>query len=99
MEHAIEVFNVNGELIRRRPVSGAVTAWTTWCSASGFDFLMFAGEQGKVMFCEVFYLDMASVPACRVPSGVVALRYSRNEMGVVIACRNGDVVFCPFNHV
>jgi hypothetical protein len=99
VEHTIEVYSVNGEFVRRKTVPTAVTAWTSWRSSHGFDFLLFAGEQGKVMCCEVFRLEVVNVPGCRAPSGIVALRYAKDEMAVVVACRNGEVMFCPFNHV
>jgi hypothetical protein len=96
--HAIEVYNVNGGSIRRREIPRPVVAWAAWRSAAGFDYILFAGDQGKVMQCEVFWLDISNVPGSKVGPGIVAIRYARNELGIVIASRNGDALLLPFDH-
>jgi hypothetical protein len=96
VEHTIEVYNVNGAFVRRREVSRAVLVWTAWRSAAGFDHILFAGDQGKIMQCEVFWLDISKVPNSKVGPGIVAMRYARGEPGIVIAYRNGELFLLPF---
>jgi hypothetical protein len=93
--HSISVYSPNGVLVRTSQMQEPITAWTTWSSTSGFDFLIVATEQGRLLTCEVFFLDFAGIKGTRVAAPIVGIAYERIEAGVVVVCANGEMLFVP----
>jgi hypothetical protein len=86
--------NVNGRLIRSLPINFSVTAWCSWGSRKGFDYLLIANEIGKLSACEVFYLNIEE-PFHRCYESVVSLHYAVDLAVVVVVVKNGHIVFVP----
>jgi hypothetical protein len=93
--HSISVYSPNGALVRTAPLQDPVSAWTTWSSTTGFDFLIVATEQGRLLTCEVFFLDFAAIKGTRLAAPVVGIAYERMEAGLVVVCANGEMLFVP----
>jgi hypothetical protein len=99
IEHVMAVFSVNGELIRSRQIPRAVTAWTSWSDADGFDRIVFATEKGKIASCEAFWLDFGDTEEFMARGKVIAIACARGEGGAVVACADGKVGFVPFKNL
>ena len=96
VEHILHVYNVNGTLIRKKPIAHQMNAWTTWSSQDGFDFMMIATEKGKLFWFEVYYLNFTDLTEYRQTYPIVALRCTPSEGGVVAVGCYGAVHFIPF---
>jgi hypothetical protein len=96
LEHSISVYSVNGIFIRQMVIQDAAISWTTWSSATGFDFLAFATGQGKLYSCEVFFLDFQSIKSPKLNGQVVNLRYHPRELGLLVLCSNAELLLVPF---
>jgi hypothetical protein len=93
--HSIFLHNVNGRFIRSISISFCVTAWCTWATPKGFDYLLVANELGKLSACEAFFLRIDD-PFHRCSETVVSLHYSTDLGAAVAVVKNGHVVFIPF---
>jgi WD40 repeat protein len=98
LEHSLSVYTANGGFVRRRVMQDAMTAWTTWNSETGFDYVILAGEPGKLYYCEAFYLDITALKGSKWSTKIVDIRYNPREFGVVMAFDNGDVILVPLVH-
>jgi hypothetical protein len=92
--HVLSVYTVNGHFVRSRPVAGPVVAWTAWTAADGADFMIVAGEQGKLNVAEVWSIELAPLKAVAAP--VVAVRCDPREGGCVVVSGQGEVAWVPF---
>jgi WD40 repeat protein len=94
LQNILTVYNVNVLFVRKMIIPHSVTVWSNWCSPDGFDYLAFASETRKVWFCEVFYLEMVSMPvSTKTSSEIVGLKYAMKEISILMTCRNGEVLF------
>jgi WD40 repeat protein len=60
LAHLLFVWSINGELIRRVPITCAVVAWVTWSSLDGFDFVLMADEMNRLFEFEVFWVNLGN---------------------------------------
>ena len=94
LKHLIYVFNVNGERLGKAKIDSRITCWTTWTSTAGFDYMIYADSNGKLFCFEVFYCHPGdSLYRCRSP--VITVRYLRKLSCVVVALKDGRVLFIP----
>jgi hypothetical protein len=84
ISYFIEVYTVNGDIIRRRPVTFAIKAWTQWCSIDGFDYFLVVSEKGDLYTFEAFYLDIDQ-PFAKVAGEIVTLKYFVEENVLAVA--------------
>jgi hypothetical protein len=96
LEHVLMVFNVNGEFVRKCGLEHTMAVWTTWSSPDGFDYMGIASDQGKVSVCEAFWLNLRTVKLAHVAPPIIAMSYSQNDLGFVIAAASGEIAFVPF---
>ena len=91
--HFLHVFNVDGDLIRRRQINFSIKAWTHWVSYSGFDHMVFVDEHNKTHALEVFYLD-AEPFGSKVPPNIIDMRYFVDDEMLVIMT-DASISFYP----
>lgn len=85
----VEVFSVNGKLVRRVEIPFSIEKWACWKSREGFDFLIVSSNR-EIQMCEVFYLEFSVVEKSAAESLCCSA-----HLGVVFAVRNGKVVLLP----
>jgi hypothetical protein len=85
------VLDVNGREIRRVVMPALVTAWSSWTSRSGFDFVLVAVKTGDVFNLEAFFCEVGE-PICHVAPPIVALAY--HEEGQVVVVLSETKVTC-----
>jgi hypothetical protein len=88
------LFNVNGQLIRNVELSMNVTAWCTWKTVRGFDFVAVADDKGRIFVAEAFYLNFRdSLYFCR---GVILdMPFVGDEVGLAVVTKEGKCFFIP----
>lgn len=96
LSHFLYCFSVNGDFIRKIQLSREVEAWDTWQSSSGFDYLLFSDDKGKLYSCEVFYLDIGE-SFYRCASHITSLKYIKDMAAVVAITDDGKVYIIPKN--
>lgn len=98
MKRYMYVFNVNGELLKKKKMDFRVVEWTHWTSNKGFDYMIIADENGKLFALEVFYCDLGEgLFRCRAP--VTSLQYITDISTVVAVTKDGRILFIPHNVV
>jgi hypothetical protein len=95
LEHSMSVYSTNGAFIRKEVMQDAMVAWTSWSSATGFDYVMVASEQGRLFYCEAFFLDFTYLKGAKLSSQVVGLRYHPKELGLLVICANAELHLVP----
>jgi hypothetical protein len=95
LEYSISVYSPNGAFARRQTMQDSVSAWTSFSSGPGFDYLVVATEQGKLLYCEVFFLDFAPVKVARLASPIVGVSYPAAGLGLLLVCANAEMVLIP----
>jgi hypothetical protein len=93
-QYYVFVHNVNGRLIRCVEVPFVVTAWCTWASRKGFDWVIIATENRKVVCAEAFYARFDE-PVHRCGAMPVAVAYMEESQVAVVVQKDGQVVFFP----
>lgn len=94
LDHFLYAFNVNGTRLRKRKIGFPISAWTTWTSSKGFDFMLVSDDRGKLFYMEVFYLDIEeSFFRCHSP--VTSLGYSREISCSIVVTQDGRILFIP----
>jgi hypothetical protein len=58
--------------------------------------VIIASEQGKIYYCEVFFLDFITLKGVKMNAPVITLRYHPKELGLLAMCANGELVLVPF---
>jgi hypothetical protein len=91
------VHTVNGKLIRAAPITFSITAWCTWKSRRGFDFVMVANDLGKLSVFEAFYLNIGE-SFHRCCETAVTVTYRPEHSVAVVVLRDGHVVFVPYKY-
>jgi WD40 repeat protein len=79
----IEVFTINGVLVRREQVSFDINLWCAFTSKKGFDFAIAADPKGSLYIFEVFYVNIVKV-LDRCGDRLVEVTYVQ-DAGVVVA--------------
>jgi hypothetical protein len=94
LEHLVFVFNINGLLVRKLPISFQITHLCTWTGDDGFDYMVVADENGKIMVTEVFCCDFGDgLYRCR---GTVILLQDVKEIAcAVVVASDGRILFIP----
>lgn len=88
-----DIYSINGDFIRRRPVSFRVSCWTVFQSNDGFDYVIVADKQGKVYLFEAFYLDI-SAPVYESSAEVTSLFYLLGAR-CILAITDGAALVIP----
>jgi hypothetical protein len=96
LEHFLFVFNINGQLLRKREIEFGITTWFSWTSVHGFDFMVAADDAGKLFSFEVFYCDIGS-RIYRCGAHVVLLSYEKAIASAVAVTAQGRVIFVPID--
>jgi WD40 repeat protein len=60
LKHHIFVHTINGSLVARTEVNGAIDFWYSWTSSDGFDYLFYVTDKNQCNFCEVYDIGMAT---------------------------------------
>jgi hypothetical protein len=93
LQHRIDVYSVNGLVVRQREAPAPIAAWTTWTSDDGFDFLIVAGEQGKMWVGEVWSLELTQVKGVIIPPPVIAIQGAPQAGGFIVVSGKGEAAF------
>lgn len=88
-EDWIYLFTINGEEIRKRKLECPVSAWTTWSSTDGFDYVLMSDIQGRIHKFEAFYCDIGK--HIETIKSVLALHYDKFKGVAVILSSDGDI--------
>jgi hypothetical protein len=73
-----------------------VSAWCSWTSSHGFDFVAIGTHDGDVLLAEVYYMESLScVYHCQ--HGIVSLSYLKERSDIVAVSEGGTVVVIPFD--
>jgi hypothetical protein len=89
------LYSVNGRLIRDVEVRLQITAWSSWASPAGFDFMVCGTADGAIYAFEVFWLRLGT-PLWSCGDEIVTLEYD-DQHGVVVAItRGGKLYIVPF---
>jgi hypothetical protein len=91
---SVELFTVNGHLIRSVKLDFSIERWSTWVSRDGFDYVIVCPKSGKIRKCELFYLQFTSLPANSY--GVKALFYSPSLELTLVDQGEGHILMLPF---
>jgi hypothetical protein len=91
--HFMELFTVNGDLIRKVKLSFEIDCWSAW-SATGFDYLVIAPKNGRIRVCEVFYLVFHLLS--EAPGGTRAIFYSPVNEVIYINQEDGQILLIPY---
>jgi hypothetical protein len=93
-EKSMELFTVNGDLVRSVKIAFAVSCWSARTCHAGFDYLVVAPESGALRICEVFYLTFHLLPeSC---SGVRSVFYSLPLEIVFVNQADGQIFMIPY---
>ena len=94
LKHSVNIFTVNGDLIRKSEINIEIDYMSSFTSYSGFDYIIYATKVGHVFFDEAIYLKPAQpIYSCR--SGVVSTHFSKDTSTLVIISREGQIHFLP----
>jgi hypothetical protein len=91
--HFMELFTVNGDLIRKVKLSFEIDCWSTW-AATGFDYLVIAPKTGRIRVCEVFYLVFHLLP--EAPGGTRGIFYSPVSEVIYMNQEDGQILLIPY---
>ena len=95
VKHHILVHTINGELLKRLEIMSPINYWYTWSSYDGVDYLVLAGEGGKLDVCEIYEMNIQkNIYWCQSP--VLDMCYCNDLSAFVIATAAGHVHFVPF---
>jgi hypothetical protein len=86
--------NVNGRLIRSVPLGFAITTWCSVASWKAFDYLIVAGDAGRLYLVEAFYGSLGE-PFYQCGATVVAVTYLHKVNAALAVTNNGRAVFVP----
>jgi hypothetical protein len=93
-KQTLNVFTVNGMLIRRQALTASIIHWALFSSAQGFDFVVFADSANTVGFFEAFYPDkfvgLLSVREVRT------VGYDRTQSRLLAVTEMGEVHLIPW---
>lgn len=89
----VSIFTINGELIRRVEISTEIDFWYCWTTYSGFDYIAFASNNGRIAISEVFYFKPQIIYNSRAK--VVGLNYDQNASTLIFVMNDGKIVFLP----
>lgn len=99
--HAIEVFSINGELIRSTTnqqiqISRAIKSWSAFRDNKGFDYVIMTNDKNECFLTEAFYLNDLDHPFFAAQSNITAISFLNDESVALVATTNGDIIFVPF---
>lgn len=67
-ENFLELFNINGKLIKKAKISFTIENWISWKCEKGFDFILIADTKHQLRMSEVFLLNFdESIASIRSP--------------------------------
>jgi hypothetical protein len=92
-EMFVEVLTANGDFVRKVKLGAQISAWSTWCSADGFDYLVICPKHGKIRICEVFWLTFRFVQ--RPVYGANSVFYIPRLEAVFVGQPDGYVLMIP----
>jgi WD40 repeat protein len=94
LKHHIFVHTINGLLVKRTEIVGAVDYWQVWNSAEGFDYLFYSTESGHWNVCEIYKIASPRLVHSS-HSKVLAAYYSTDVGALVIGTSGSQVYFIP----
>lgn len=97
LKFIMEIYSINGELIRSCEIENEIVAWSTFRNEKGFDFIVLANAKNECYLSEAFYLNNLDKPFFISPSKVAALSFLNDESVVTIATHNGEFILVPFD--
>jgi hypothetical protein len=89
------VYNVNGMRIREKVLPKGLSAWTTWNSISGFDFLVMVCSDGSIVYCDAFLLDFTGHGQVTCGTGLLSVKFMADEQSVVMISGTGEFTVLP----
>lgn len=98
MVHAINVYSIDGDLVRSQQVPFTVTYFTTWASADGFDYLIISDSEGNCYVCEAYYLNI-SEPFGKCQSKIVSMEFSEKYQVLSAITKDGHIYFFTPNEM
>ena len=93
----LTLYDVNGVMIREKELPCGITAWSTFTTKSGFDYIIMATDTGKCYLFEAFYLDIGS-PFYEGEASIKAVHYSVDDNVAVVVFDLGKVGFIPVEY-
>jgi hypothetical protein len=94
LKEILALFTVNGDLIREVEIPSPVSAWSTFASPEGFDYLAIALANRHCYILEAFYLSLGD-PVIEAPAHVVGISYILDAKAAVVVSVTGSVSFIP----
>jgi hypothetical protein len=94
-EEFIDLFTVNGDLIRTVKIGFQIDCWSTWKSFDGFDYLIIAPKSGRLRVCEVFWLVFHLLP--QSTNGARAVFYCPVLEVIFFNQLDGQIMMIPYH--
>ena len=94
LKHLIAVYSINGELLKKKEIPKGITAWMSYSSVSGFDYVIFADEESNIYHFEAFYLEISKI-SFLTEKRIVKLAYKVEEQIIVAITIDGYLLFIP----
>ncbi|KAH0786979.1 Beige/BEACH domain containing protein [Histomonas meleagridis] len=100
VEHRLNLFNINGKLLKTKEVKSRIVSMTTFKRLyDGIDFVVFADEDGFVYLFEAFDLEIGKpINETKLDSEVIDLRVFVEESLIFAFCKNGKIVIFPIKY-
>lgn len=95
LKYFVEVFSINGEIIREKQIESEIVSWSSFRNEKGFDFLICANAKNECYICEAFYLNNLDKPFFISPSKVAALSFLSGESVASITTHKGEFIVVP----
>lgn len=91
------LFSVNGMLLKQIDFTMSISAWGTWRSVSGFDYLAIADNKGSIYLMEVFEMDLGK-PIYFCCGKPVSVSYLSDISRVLVVTFEGKYHLIPYSH-
>jgi hypothetical protein len=96
LKYNLALFSVNGDLIRSIDIPQAVSAWSTFVSRDGFDWIALALVDGSCYVFEAFFMrPKFRQPVFEARSAVVGIEFVKSTEILVCVLVDGQVLLAP----
>ena len=93
----LHLFSVNGALLKSIDIVTPITAWCTWKSRKGFDYLALADQKGVLYVMEVFEMTLGK-PVHLCGGKAVSLCYLAETSQIAVVTCEGKYSLIPYSH-
>jgi hypothetical protein len=88
------VWTINGELVGKTGIAGAITQWTTWTSRAGIDFLAFSDADGRIFVFEAYAVSPGKAVR-EFAQRVISLHFWERNQILVVVLDTGRLEYIP----